>query len=85
MKHYLNLNFITGCSHKGHYAIPVSREFFLSFMDRIMRDGYIVKTFVVNEVAKATYYCVYDSESESDVSDHVCFDDLNVVGLILHS
>ena len=83
MKYFLNLNFITGCSHKGHYAIPVSREFFLAFMDRISCDGYFLKTFVYTEPSKATYYCVY--ESESDVSDHVCFDDLNVVGLILHS
>lgn len=83
MKYFLNLNFMTGCSHKGHYAVPVTADYFLAFMDRIQRDGHFLKTFDYTEPAKATYYCVY--ESESDVPDHVCFDDLSVVGLILHS
>ena len=83
MHYYLNLNFMTGCSQKGYYAVPITADYFLAVMDRIQADGYFLKTFDFTEPCKATYYCVY--ESDLDVPDHVCFDDLNVVGLILHS
>ena len=83
MNYYLNLNFLTGCSQKGHYAISTTADYFFSFMDRISRDGYFLQTFDYTEPSKVTYYCVY--ESESDVSDHVCFDDINLVGFILYS
>lgn len=83
MKYFFILNFITGFSNKGHLGIPVSADFFLAFMDRFKDVGLSIKTFDVSEPSKATYYCVY--ESESYVPDHVCLDDLNVVGVILHS
>ena len=76
MNYFLISNFIAG-DKKGHYGIPVSRDYFTQFMENLMDDGFTLHFF---EFETATYYCVY--KSVLYIPYHFCFDDQNVVGII---
>ena len=76
MRYFLISNFIAS-DEKGHYGIPVSRDYFTQFMENLTADGFTLHLF---EFETATYYCVY--KTGVYIPYHFCFEDQNVVGII---